>query len=473
MRLEQRFRELADRLGQATAVDDGNSKLSYAQVQQRADQLAKALTTAKLTPAEPLAVIVANRGDDLAAFLAVWQAQGVVVPVHQSTPPVAREALYKRLGNRFVLDGDLRQLKSDAPPARDLLQSAGTIIFTSGSTGQPKGVVLSAQRASDKLAMIGRMTDWQYGEDALIGLQLTFSFGQWATWLTLLNGGCVYLRARFDAREFQDLLATGKIQRFPAVPTMLRHLLALNETSDFAGQIMAGGEPLPAALGNRVIRAYPQAKLGDIYGLTETGTSDFFVQPVSYAEQAGTLGYAGDKVQWQIDPDSDELQIRSPWQMLGYLDDPEQTAAAFSDGWFKTGDLAQATDTGALRLIGRAKDLIVRSGNKISPLEIEAAFASHPAVQACLAAGVVSADQSTEIIHLALMLDPSAQVSLQTLRDWASQYLERFKMPNEIHLVNELPSGSTGKADRNAWRAQILANNSRLSAGSKNPDRLI
>ena len=461
MTIDQQFRDTARRHQHSVAIDDGEQRISFGRLQAGAAELGRQLLKAGLEPGEPVVVIVANRASDITAFLAVWQAGGVVVPVHQSAPLPSRQKLLARLGNRFVIDKTLAVIREVAPVARPLLAQAGTIIFTSGSTGEPKGVVLSKTRASNKLAMIGRMTNWQPRENALIALQLTFSFGQWSTWLTLLNGGCVHLRNRFEPESFHQLLDAGKISRFPAVPTMLRKLVETGHVSSFGGQIMAGGEALPAALGRQIRKAFPKAGLGDIYGLTETGTSDFFVNASQYDAQAGSLGKAGEEIQWRLSPDSGELQIYSPWRMLGYLDEPELTAASMPDGWFHTGDLAAENADHTVRLIGRAKDLIVRSGNKISPLEVEAAFLEHPAVRAVLVAGVSDAD-GIESIHMAVVVDPAQACNADELCEWAQDRLERYKMPNEIHFVDALPSGSTGKADRNALRAMIAGQSANL-----------
>lgn len=454
--IDQKFRVISKEYSTRTAISDGRITLTYGEVLTASDHAAHQLSRAGLKENEPVVVRVSNIASDIPAFLAVWQAGGVVVPIHRSMPLAAFAGLTARLGNRFILDKDVQAVSSTPPIERTLLKGAGTIIFTSGSTGEPKGVVLSRERASAKLEMIQAMTGWRAGENALIGLQLTFSFGQWATWLTLLSGGCVHLRGRFDAAEFQSLLEIGNVQRFPAVPTMLRHLLELGGPQSFNGQIMAGGEPLTAALGRDIKAAYPAAGLGDIYGLTETGTSDFFVQAAEYDLLAGTIGRPGDGVDWRINQHNQELEIRSPWQMLGYLDAPDLTLNSMRDGWFRTGDLAAEEPSGAVRLIGREKDMIHRSGNKISPLEVEAIFLRHEAVMAALVVGVQDPNRG-EAIHLAIVQNPENQTTTDVLRDWAADYLERFKLPDVIHFLDELPSGSTGKADRGVLRRMIAS----------------
>ena len=108
---------------------------------------------------------------------------------------------------------------------RPELEGASTIVFTSGSTGDPKGVVLRADRQAAKLEMIRRQTGWQDGARTLLALQLTFSFGQWVTLLTLISGGTLVLPERLSVDAVADTLADGGIDRLPAVPTLLRGLL--------------------------------------------------------------------------------------------------------------------------------------------------------------------------------------------------------------------------------------------------------
>jgi malonyl-CoA/methylmalonyl-CoA synthetase len=444
--IEALVRRAAQGRPDAVAVDDGTQALSYADLVAAADRGALALTAAGMQDGEPVIVPVSGRAADVAAFLAVWRAGGAAVPLHRTTPQGVADGLRARLGARLMMEEAPTRI---ADGAARRLEGAGTVMFTSGSTGIPKGVVLSAARAADKLAMIERMTGWQEGERSVIALQLTFSFGQWATWLTLSRGGRVDLRGRFDAGEILALSATAT--RLPAAPTMLRRLAEAGG-APFAGTIMAGGEPLQAALGARVRAAFPAAGLGDIYGLTETGTSDFFVQPSEYDALAGTIGRAGQGVDWRLG-DGGELQIRSPWGMLGYLDAPDLTEEARPDGWFGTGDLA-SDDGGVVRLIGRAKDLVIRSGNKVAPLEVEGVFLGHPDVAAALAAGMPDPDRG-EALHLAVVARAGVTLDAQALRAWAAERLERWKLPDAVHVMADLPTGATGKADRGALRKLV------------------
>lgn len=216
---------------------------------------------------------------------------------------------------------------------------------------------------------------------------------------------------------------------------------------------MAGGEVLPAPVARQVAAAWPKARLWDIFGLTETGTCDFFAGPGEWPDAAGSIGRPGPGIEARIAADG-ELQIRTPYGMLGYLDQPELTEASFADGFFRTGDLAAERADGRVALIGRAKEVIIRAGNKISPLEVERIFLEHPDVAAALAAGA-SDTRTGEGIHLMVVPRPGAAPDAASLRSWAAERLERWKLPDRIHFGAALPTGATGKADRKALRAAV------------------
>jgi long-chain acyl-CoA synthetase len=219
--------------------------------------------------------------------------------------------------------------------------------------------------------------------------------------------------------------------------------------------ILSGGETLGAALGVDLRAALPQAGIYDLYGLTETGSCDFCLSPAERLDGAGSIGRPTEQVAFRLiredgrpAPDSHgELAIRTPFGMLGYLDDPALTGGSFSVGYLRTGDLARLRPDGRVEIVGRLKDIISRGGNKIAPAEIDALLGSHPDVAAALCAGVPD-PQLGEAIHAVVVPKTNAVLTPEGLRRWASQRIERYKVPDAIYLRDALPLGSTGKVRR-------------------------
>ena len=242
-----------------------------------------------------------------------------------------------------------------------------------------------------------------------------------------------------------------------AVPTMLRSMLAAGAIAAPALRtILAGGETLGTALGGSLRAALPQAGVYDLYGLTETGSCDFCLPPAEQIDGAGCIGRPTEQVAFRLvgddgrpvpDGAQGELAIRTPFGMLGYLDDPASTAASFSDGYFHTGDLARLRPDGRVEIVGRLKDIVSRGGNKIAPAEIDALLGSHPDVAAALCAGVPD-PRLGEAIHAVVVPRANADLTPEALRRWAAERIERYKVPDAIYLRDALPLGSTGKVRR-------------------------
>ena len=209
------------------------------------------------------------------------------------------------------------------------------------------------------------------------------------------SGARLVLVSKFTPEGMAKTLAAGGTV-LAAVPTMLRSMLASGDIAAPALRtILSGGETLGAALGGSLRAALPQAGIYDLYGLTETGSCDFCLPPAEQLDGAGSIGRPTEQVAFRLigedgrpvpDGAQGELAIRTPFGMLGYLDDPALTARSFTERYFRTGDLARLRPDGRVEIVGRLKDIISRGGNKIAPAEIDALLCSHPDVAAALCA---------------------------------------------------------------------------------------
>jgi long-chain acyl-CoA synthetase len=446
-----------------SAGELGGEALASSDLIVAAYELAAALRAARVIASEPVALFISNKPHDLIGFLGLWLAGCVAVPIHTTTPDQAMRTLITRVSARFaVRAGKLDQIGGAPPAARTLLDRAALIVFTSGSTGQPKGVVVGHEGLVWKLQVLSRLLRFTKHDVVVVPLPLTFIFGIWVSLLSLTCGSRLLLAPKFSGEAMNSY--AGETTILAAVPTLLRTLCA--DPSIRATQvqnILTGGEPFSPALAARLATIFPHASPFDLFGLTETGSCDFCVTPQDQPAALGTIGRPTEDVSFRIAESPNlglpagvgELQICTPAMMLGYLDDPALTAAAFESCYFRTGDLAKVLENGYVQLIGRLKDVVSRGGNKIAPLEIENLFAQHESVTAVLAFGMPD-ERLGESLHV-MVVARNPDLSEDDLRAWSKERLERFKTPDVFHFVDTLPAGRTGKADRAAARLTLTS----------------
>jgi acyl-CoA synthetase (AMP-forming)/AMP-acid ligase II len=426
------------------------------------ERVRHALAKQGVAPNEPVHVVIGNRPSDLGALLGVWQAAAVAVPIHAAAAASTVERVRRISGARFSVEGArLDAFGQAAPPHRALLREAALVIFTSGSTGEPKGVVIGHQRLADKLAVLDGLLGISADNVVFSPLQLTFIFGLWVSMLTLMKGARLMLASKFAGDAMERGLANATV--LAGVPSMFRTLLAVPAvTAPKLRLLLTGGEVLAPGLAHALSRLTPAA-IHDLYGLTETGSCDFHLGPAGQPQGFGTIGHPTDGVAFRLvregrtvaAGETGEMQVRTPFGMLGYLDDPELTAAAFDGDYFKTGDLARMNADGRVALVGRSKDIISRGGLKIAPLEIDNLLAEHPDIAAALCAGVPN-ERLGEVLHAVIVPRAGAQLDVAALRAWLLARTERFKVPEVFYFRDAIPSGSSGKADRRAV-AQLAA----------------
>lgn len=455
----------------ALALTDAGEELTFGALSRMAQALAEDLSAMGLKRDDPVLLAVSSQARDIAGFLGIWQAGGVAVPIHRLSLEADVHEIAERVGSRFAVtmrpdliaprpftDRMITDL-GRVPPVRPLLHGAATICFTSGTTGQPKGVVLGHDPYCRKLDQLQALLNFQAGDAALMPLNLTFIFGQWVTFLTLAQGGTVHLVDRFTPDGFLKAASEKGITHTGMVPTMLRMLMPVLESTgaQFNGTVMLGGEVAPPPLAERIAALWPQARFWDLFGLSETGSCDLILPPEDFVAMAHTVGRPGDGIAVKTSAENGELLIKTPCRMLGYLDAPETTAEAFTeDGYFRTGDLATIHEDGTVELIGRAKELINRAGNKISPLEVERALMTHPDISAALATGLPH-DLLGESLQVMLVPKPDTSLDVEEVKAFIRIMLPGPKRPDGYLVRDSLPTGRTGKADRGVFKKLLLA----------------
>jgi long-chain acyl-CoA synthetase len=283
----------------------------------------------------------------------------------------------------------------------------------------------------------------------------------------LLTGGTVVMRRRFSASNFWSQLGEANARTTSVSPTILAMLLEHAAGAPPASEIRldyikVASAPTPAELAGRFEARFGKGLLLETYGLTET-TAINVMNPLRGPRKHGSIGRALAPQEARIVDDQGapvpagepgEIEIRGATVMKEYFRDPDNTRKAMRDGWLRTGDVARMDEDGFIFIVGRSKEMILRGGENISPLEIEEVVARHPAVREAAAVGVPDRIWGETVGLCVVVREP---VSAEALVDHCKAHLSAFKVPQRVVFVEELPRNAVGKITRNALRGAFPA----------------
>ncbi|HEV2754466.1 MAG TPA: AMP-binding protein [Actinomycetota bacterium] len=361
--------------------------------------------------------------DVVAAFQRLWDEGAAILPVRPDLPPPALRALLDRARPAALVDVSGEMALPRAVPV-----AAGTALCvpTAGSTGEPKLVLLS-HAALETAARLTNERLGLTGERWLCALPLDHVAGLMILVRARLAGAEPVVLPRFDPEAVGDV--DGDV--ISLVPTMLDRLVATGADLRRFRWILLGGAAVRPELLERARAA--GARIVRTYGMTET---------------CGGVVYDGvplEGVRVGVGADG-MIRLHTPTVMDGYRFDDVATAAAFEDGWFVTGDLGEWDGEG-LRVLGRADEVIVTGGEKVSPQEVEAILASHPSVADVAVAGLPDDEWGQRVVAYVV---PSAGTAptLAELRSHVGAAAAPYKAPKELVLVDDLPRLPSGKVAR-------------------------
>ncbi|MBC9731930.1 class I adenylate-forming enzyme family protein [Nocardioides marmotae] len=369
----------------------------------------------------------------------------------------------------------------DAPlPRADVAEDdPAVILFTSGTSGRPKGAVHSHRNLCSVIefhrsmdAMAAQYGDPVAPEDKVYLLAMPlFHVGSLhnLTVPRLATGSTAALHlGAFDPARVLQLVQDARVTHWGAVPTMANRLLDFDRTGDYDTSSLyafsLASAPSTAAFKERLRARLPFAgALVDSYGLTECCTAVTVATPMDLAESPGTLGTPIQGVELEVRSplgnalppgEEGEICVRSAYNMLGYWENPEATAAAFDEQrWLRTGDIGSLDEKGRVRLAGRRSDLIIRGGENIYPAEVEGLLAEHPSVREVVVVAVPHDDLGQEVAAVVVPSDPEDDPAalIATLREFAAEGLAHYKVPARWRVaVEPLPRNATGKVIRPA-----------------------
>ncbi|WP_434645620.1 class I adenylate-forming enzyme family protein [Achromobacter piechaudii] len=333
-----------------------------------------------------------------------------------------------------------------------------TVIYTSGTTGAPKGVMVP-HRGLLHFARVSaasrRLTPHDIGYAAL---PMSHIFGIATVLMATVHAGAsLVLRSRFDAEDAFKALAHPGVSILQGVPTMFSRMMAVAPPraelrAPALRYLYTGGAALDPTL-KRDAERYFGVAMHHGYGITEYAGS-MFITRIDEPRDDCSAGYAVDGVELRLgSPEAGaptpgergDILIRGPGVMLGYYRNPEQTAEALlPGGWLNTGDIGYVEDDGALFIAGRSKDLIIRSGFNVYPIEVESVINAFPGVRLSAVVGRNTADQNEEVIAFVEPL-PGARIDTELLMRHLRAQLAPYKRPARIISIDTIPTTVSGK----------------------------
>jgi len=368
------------------------------------------------------------------------------------------------------------------PPAEIDPDDDATIFYTSGTTGKPKGALGTQRNICTNLlslAFINARANLTTASDGqrvatqnsyLLSVPLFHATGCHSVLVpnTAVGGKLVMMR-RWNPERALELIERERVTIFGGVPTMAWQVL---DSPDFARRdtssvraVAYGGAPAPPELVRRIKEQFPSGSARNGYGLTETSSVTTMNTGDEYLRKPDSVGPPVPVCEVRVVDASDatvatgtvgELLIKGPNVVRGYWNKPDATAASFTDGWLRTGDLARLDDDGFAYIVDRAKDLVIRGGENVYSVEVESAIYEHPAVAEVAVIGIAHKVLGEEV-GAVVVLRAGARLDADQLRGFLDGRIAAFKIPSHIWFRGEsLPRNPAGKVLKREIRDEVL-----------------
>jgi long-chain acyl-CoA synthetase len=487
----QLLHDTADRVPDAVGLVDGDTRLTWAELDTRVDAMASGLVQRGLRSGERVALLSGNSIEFVVAYFAILRAGLVAVPLNPAytapevavllkdsgasllftstnAAPVAREAAEAVTACEVVTIGSAAwdaMLQVDAvlaevPSPPDAI---ALLLFTSGTSGRPKGAMLSHGALRANLDMLRELTDPPAAlpSDVTLGVLPLFHIYGLNTVLNLAvsMGARVVLLDRFDPTETLNVIQREGVTSVAGAPGMFQAWLQMPNARDALAGVRlfsSGGAPLPP----KVLEAF-QERIGkeiyEGYGMTETAPV-VATTLVGGRPKAGSVGRPLPGVEVMLvdesgqeveENDPGEVWVKGPTVFTGYW--PDGAGGADDNGWFRSGDVAYIDDDGDLHVVDRRRELILVNGFNVYPREIELVIEAMPSVQEVAVVGIP--DEATGEAVTAMVVPAAGEtVTVAQVEEYCASRLARFKSPTTIRIVSELPHSATGKIAKGRLR---------------------
>jgi long-chain acyl-CoA synthetase len=505
------LRRAARNFADYPAVIDGDTRLTWREVDRRVLRLANGLRGLGVQPGGRVAILMLNGYRYLELYYAIPQVRALIVPLnYRLAEPELAAILVDSGAATLVVDdtfaptaqrlADVRPLRliqagsgttpigmqsyemliegaNDTDPDRDRPIDEDALVglfYTGGTTGRAKGVMLSHRNLASNALHVA--IEFQYRPDTnYLHVAPMFHLADTAsTFAVTMLGGCHTFLDRFDPGQVLETIQRRRVTDLALVPTMINAVLQVPSLQDYdlasLRQLLYGASPMPVALLKRAMERFP-CEFVQGYGMTEAAPALTRLSPDDHRRgiaEPGTIwerrlasagqSDVGVEVRVVDDAGADvaagevgEVIARGPNIMQGYWDQAAETASALRDGWLHTGDLATVDEGNYIYIVDRKKDMIVSGGENVYSTEVEGALYAHPAI---LEAAVIGVPDETwgERVHAVVVLKPGQDASAEALIAHCRERIAGYKVPRSMEFAEVLPKSGAGKILKQSLR---------------------
>jgi long-chain acyl-CoA synthetase len=475
------------------ALMAGGRVVSYSEFSRDTSRVAAGLVSRGLLPGDPVALCAPNSIDWLTFYFGALKAGAVAVTFSHLLTAAETTGILRDCKPRFIFTSESKRddlnpycrnaretqvvsRQGDVAMSDLLKHEAGAfvsidrsrddtaaILYTGGTTGTPKGAMLShanIQASAFNVAHYERSTQ---SDRALCFLPLNHVFAQiHIVHSTVLSGGGLVIQPSFDLDDFMHAIASCRVTKLYAVPTIYIRLLALDRLKEKLATVRYCFSAA-ASMATEIVKAWRQKtglKIYEAYGMTESASMVTYNH--YHRHVTGSVGTVANLVEVIIcdleghpQPcgEQGEICIKGPNMTRGYLNHPEETLAAFRDGWFRSGDIGYLDEKGYLFIVDRLKDMVITGGENVYPREVEEVLYTHPQVQECAVVGLPDPEYGERVTAFIVPV-PSAEPDAVLLKTYCKKHLAGFKVPKSFHFVDDLPKNNAGKLLKREIRKQ-------------------
>jgi steroid-24-oyl-CoA synthetase len=494
---------------------------SFSDLFAEADAIACALQAKGIVKGDRVAIAMRNYPEWLSAYIAIVSIGAVAVPVNSWGQPadiaytledagvklafcdqprydgVAQLLAPKGIEFVIVRPGDVSSslgldsflsdfVGGEASPVAIDSEDLAMIMYTSGTSGKPKGAASTHKAVCQAIfnmeccamaaamtngELIGAMLEKGFEPTSLLAVPLFHVSGCHAQFFANLRGGRrIVMMYKWDVEHALDYIEQERVTTVAAAPAMLLDLLEAPRfpEADTASlfSLGIGGAATPPRVSALVREHVPQNFSGTGWGMTETNAQGASMTGRAFHDKPGSAGFPHPIAQFRIcdeegvelpQGEAGEIWVRSPSNIREYWNKPEVNAEEIVDGWLKTGDIGYLDDAGFLYLADRAKDMIIRGGENIYPVEIENVLIEHPAIKEVAAIGLPH-ERLGEEVAVVVHLHPGHKLDPEGVIAHAKEHLAGYKVPSRIIFSDDpLPRNATNKILKKDIRSALLA----------------